>query len=205
VQGLAWCRRQYQRAPDDAARHLLDCDTRYEMYRGVMDAHDLGGALDYLEFGVYRGASLAWWAQNNQHPDTRLYGFDTFTGLPEPWGALKEGTYTAHGKLPEIGDARVSFIVGLFQNTLSGFLNTYRPRRKVIHIDADLYTSTMYVLTRLAPYLCAGDVLIFDEFLAWKYPDHEFRALLDFAASYQVKHVLVGGADHFAHVAVKLL
>lgn len=48
-------------------------------------------------------------------------------------------------------------------------------------------------------------MIIFDEFLAWKYPDHEFRALRDFASSYQVKVALVGGADHFAHVAVKLL
>ena len=40
-------------------------------------------------------------------------------------------------------------------------------------MDADLYSSTLYVLTMLAPYLKAGDIVMFDEFTV---PRHEYLA-----------------------------
>lgn len=54
------------------------------------------------------------------------------------------------GNIPSIYDNRILLIKGLFQETLDLFLqNYYSENRMVIHLDCDLYASTLYVLTRL--------------------------------------------------------
>src|SRR5262245_57682986 len=35
----------------------------------------------YLEFGVYRGESIRYWASHLKNPRSHLHGFDTFMGL----------------------------------------------------------------------------------------------------------------------------
>ncbi len=42
-------------------------------------------AIDYLEFGVFRGETLRAWSRLNSNPGSRLFGFDSFEGLPEDW------------------------------------------------------------------------------------------------------------------------
>ena len=67
--------------------------------------------------------------------------------------------------------------MGLFQDTVVP-LSPSAPlrRRKIIHMDADLYSSTLYVLALLSPCLEPGDVIIFDEFGSIRMAQHEFRA-----------------------------
>jgi len=66
-------------------RPLCICsyDNRYELYESVVkqEALDTEG-IDYLEFGVYRGESIAWWCKRIATSNARFIGFDTFTGLP---------------------------------------------------------------------------------------------------------------------------
>lgn len=137
---------------------------------------------DYFEFGVDDGESLRWWLQHLTNSSARFYGFDSFEGLPEDWGKFKKGSFTHEGRMPIITDSRAQLIKGWFHETLPGFLQTHQPKhRKIIFFDADLYSSTIFVLTAMAPHLQTGDFLLFDEFFA---PQHEFKALVDFLKSH---------------------
>lgn len=137
----------------------------------------------YLEFGVSKGASLRWWVGHVTDPSTAFVGFDTFEGIPAAWGSQPAGSYTADGAIPDIGDGRVGFEVGRFEETLQGFLDTHQLMHPlVLHLDADLYASTETVLRAVGPLLTTGDVVIFDELLDVGTADHEFLALHDLAA-----------------------
>ena len=139
----------------------------------------------YLEFGVSGGYSFNWWLKANSHPSSRFVGFDTFEGLPEDWGGFKKGAMTTHSEVPDVEDNRAVFVEGLFQDTLPAFLTEIdKDKKKVIMMDADMYSSTLYVLTFLAPFLRRGDIVLFDQF---NVPMHEFLAYTNFTQSYYIK------------------
>lgn len=177
---------------------------RVAMHRYVRD--QLEEPLDYLEFGVFEGKSLRLWTELCRSPESRLFGFDTFTGLPEKWelGArsLEEGFF-ALDEMPRFDDPRVTLVKGLFQDTLPEFLKTYERRaRMVIHCDADLYSSTLYLLTRIAEHLRPGDIIIFDEF---SQPLHEFRAVEDWTAAYRIDYRgLASSGEYHRQVAIQI-
>ena len=159
--------------------------------------------ISYLEFGVAAGKSMKWWTQNLQDPSARFYGFDTFSGLPEDWGHFEKGAMSNEGVLPDIRDERCTFYKGLFQDTLPGFLNSQSVEDsiKVIHLDADLYSATLYVLTTLHPILKKGDILIFDEF---NVPLHEFKAFDDYISAYYVEYEVLAATNNYYQVAIRL-
>ena len=68
-------------------------------------------------------------------------------------------------------------------------------------MDADLYSSTLFVLSNLIPYLRKDDILIFDEFGV---PTHEFRAFTDVVSSYSLKFEVLGAINNYLQVAIKL-
>lgn len=174
----------------------------YTLFGWINQHHLHETTIDYFEFGVFEGNSIKWWIENRSHPGDRFYGFDTFTGLPEDFGSIKKGGYSANNHLPDIKDERCMFVKGLFQDTLFKFLGTYSStNKKVIHIDCDLYSSTLFVLTTLAPYLNKGDILIFDEFIT---PTQEFKAFDDLCSSYYLEFELIGGQNNFHQTAVML-
>jgi O-methyltransferase len=154
------------------------------------------GRIDYLEFGVAHGSSLRRWLELSRHPDSRFIGFDSFEGLPEDWdtgaGVKTAGTFGRAGQPPPIDDPRVQLIKGWFQDTVPNFLETFKPRPPVVvHLDADLYSSTLYVLTLLDRVLRGGAVLIFDEFHV---ADHEFRAFADYTSAYRRNYSVLGAS-----------
>jgi O-methyltransferase len=178
-------------------------DKRYALYDFLYTSNMASGPINYLEFGVAQGHSFKWWAGKNQDAASRFYGFDTFTGLPEDWDQFKAGDMSTGGKVPDIQDSRVEFFKGLFQDTLPGFLTRIdRTKRNVIHMDADLYTSTLYVLTMLDPFLKPGDIILFDEFGV---PTHEFLAWTNYTASYPRKFELVAAANNYFFTAFRVL
>ena len=161
------------------------------------------GAIDYLEFGVHQGHSILHFAKQNNAADSRFFGFDTFTGLPEDWNSdFRQGHFDTGGHTPQTSDPRVKFIVGLFQQTLPEFIAEFRPRNKIIvNIDCDLYSSALYCLTRLDPILPQGAILIFDEFGEVL---HEFRAAIDYISSYRRDFKVICSHDNFYTIAVEL-
>ena len=139
--------------------------------------------IQYLEFGVYKGDSIKEWVDLNQNTKSEFFGFDTFKGLPEDWTyTMKKGEFNLQENIPIIDDSRVKIVKGLFQETLFPFLKTFsRKYKMIIHLDADLFSSTLYALTQLDPYLEGGDILMFDEFSSLT---GEFKAFIDYRATY---------------------
>ena len=176
---------------------------RFKLHEFVIKDEIQNQAIDYLEFGVASGIAIKWWVEYNKNPESRFYGFDVFTGLPENFGVMKKHHYDTEGETPNIKDDRVKFIKGLFQDSLPGFLNNYNSnQRKVIHMDADLYSSTLYVLTKLLPILKKDDIIIFDEFGV---PTHEFKAFTEIVSSYKLKFEIIGAVNNYLQIAIKLI
>ncbi|MDH3378186.1 MAG: class I SAM-dependent methyltransferase [Gammaproteobacteria bacterium] len=163
---------------------LKTCKRRSQYYDEVAKEFSLDTEkVSYLEFGVYKGDSLRYWLTRNTNSESRFHGFDTFTGLPEDWGHIPKGHFSTEGRLPTINDERCHFHVGLFQENLPGFINDNKnifADRLIVNIDADLYSSTLYVLIMLTDYLKSGDILFFDEFFSIVNSASEFRAYLDY-------------------------
>ncbi len=188
---------------------LFEC--RYEMYAWI-NREVLGeAAIDYLEFGVFQGDSIRAWAETNTHADSRFWGFDTFTGLPEDWdrviNPLDENAFDTGGKFPEIPDERVGFEKGLFQETLPGFLGREGFRSPlVIHNDSDLYSATLFVLTRMNEYFAPGTIILFDEFSTIF---DEYRALEDYCAAYVRDYTVLAATrsaeSYYSQVAIQLV
>lgn len=171
------------------------------LFEKLKEAEELNEFI-YLEFGVYRGTTMKWWVENNTNPSSEFYGFDTFEGLPEAWGHYDKGGMSVNNEFPDISDQRVKFVKGLFQDTLLPFTKSNSlSKRLIIHIDADLYSSTLYVLTTLAQYLKKGDIIIFDEF---NVPNHEFKAWQDFVHSYYIQFTPLIATENYYHFALKI-
>jgi len=138
----------------------------------------------WAEFGVERGLSAlviqAWLPE-----DGKLYLFDSFEGLPEPWYADKGIGHRKSPGIPEFADARIEIKIGLFADTLPlddllGF----------VHIDCDIYSSTKTALAGIS--VAPGTIILFDELWgygagensdAWK--EHEYKALMEWDRAYK--------------------
>ena len=188
---------------NDFFAYKFDYNKRFSPYQNITGTQLKDEPIDYLESGVCGGGSFRWWVENNINPLSRFHGFDTFEGLPEDWGPFKAGAMSTGSKAPDIKDERVKFYKGLFQQTLPGFIKNYDSiNRKIIHMDADLYTSTLYALTSLAPLLNKGDIILFDEFLV---PSHEFLAFENFTKSYYINTEFIGAANNYLFTAFKIV
>lgn len=166
----------------------------------------------YLEFGVYQGNSLGWWAKQNRDSDSYFWGFDSFDGLPERFAGFGHG-FLQKEEIPKFDDSRVHLVVGLFQNTLDDTMSAimlvpfYSPHNKhrpcmICHLDADAFSGTLYALMQLDRVLRPGDVLIFDEFA---HIHDEFEAFNDFIRATGRRFKMLAASDVFYHVAFEVV
>jgi O-methyltransferase len=188
---------------NDFYQRTWDYNRRINLYQAICKQEALDTTpIDYLEFGVCGGHSFKWWLQQNTHPQSRFFGFDTFEGLPEKWGAFAKGAMAVQLETLQITDTRASFYKGLFQDTLLPFLSSYKSgARKLIHLDADLFSATIFTLSQLYSILNDGDILLFDEFAV---PQHEFLAFKIFTESFYINYEVIGAANNYLFVAVKI-
>lgn len=197
-----WVNKNKKLPFNDFYNSKVEYNDRFKLHQYVIENEIRNDKFDYLEFGVAEGVAFKWWVNKITNPDCRFYGFDVFTGLPEDFGVMKKHHYDTKGSFPEIKDNRVEFISGLFQDSLPSFLKSYEANnRKVIHMDADLYSSTLFVLTRLYPILKKDDIIIFDEFGV---PTHEFKAFTEIVHAYNLKYSIIGAVNNYLQLAIKI-
>lgn len=164
-------------------------DDRLAVLRHVLNLNPYGTA---LEFGVGAGHSLRVIAATMP-----VIGFDSFQGLPEHWReGFPAGTF-AQDHQPVIQNAQI--VAGLFTETLPNF---HWPNSiGLVHLDADLYSSTKTVLEHVGPHLKSGCYVVFDEWHGYPGADgaHEQLAWREFADATGIGWTVIGhGPEQWA-------
>jgi len=185
-----------------------DYGKRKQLHAFLVDHYSIENKpIVYLEFGVASGSSFRWWLNANKNIKSRFFGFDTFEGLPEDWGMFYSKGDMDSG-VPQIDDERGKLVKGLFQDSLVPFVDENRQLlneskgRKIIHMDADLYSATAFALSQLYPFLAEGDIIMFDEF---NVPMHEFKAFHEFTNNFYIKLQPIGAVNNFYQTAFVVL
>jgi hypothetical protein len=157
-----------------------------------------------LEFGVWEGVSINYFSR--LLPQGEIFGFDSFEGLEEDWYGYNtpKGYFDLKGRLPKVRD-NVTLFKGWFENTLPDFLSEISGRRiDILHLDADTYTPTKFVLHTLRKNLGHGSIIIFDEYFGYpNWRSHEFLAFQEFISENSMRYVYIGYVE--MQVAVKIL
>lgn len=163
---------------------------------------ELKRAGTWVELGVAGGETLTRIAR--ERGDARVWGFDSFQGLPEDWRPEFRRGHFKQKDVPRVDGACIA--VGPFEETLPFF------RAGVIsflHVDCDLYSSTRVGLQKLSHYFMLGTIIVFDEF--WNYPGfehHEAKALYEWCdgkeGAYRWIHVY-GGEDRYPNERAALI
>jgi len=138
-----------------------------------------------LEFGVCTGTTLRT-IRDNLGSRFKVYGFDSFEGLPEDWPGTvcRKGEFAA--EQPDI--AGVEFFQGWFKDTIHDYVKQAEPIA-LLHLDCDLYSSTKDVLWPLNPFILPGTIIVCDE---WIYKltsggygdDQEQKAVSEWASTF---------------------
>ena len=143
--------------------------------------------INIAEFGVWKGAWLAFCGllvkeiqENNM--EYSIYGFDTFEGMPfekinynydtaarsiselERSASKLSNTslYQVESLLEKLGISNFCRLKkGLFDETIDTIKN--KPIT-LVHLDADLYESTIFVLKNIYPSIIPGGIILIDDF-----------------------------------------
>ncbi len=152
------------------------------------------------EFGVFRGNSINYFAEileskGDQNQGILIHGFDSFTGLQEDWSgsnAMLKGHFSLNGRLPKVSK-RVKLHKGYFEQTLPNFLANHPEVFSFIHLDADTYQSTKYVLETVISRISIGTIIIFDEYLGYpSWQTGEFLAWQEIVRTHNIKYSYLG-------------
>ena len=202
-------------ASEESARYVLEhmravpnFDTDYDLHKWVTTTQldtDLLSRGTVLEFGVATGRTLNQFAK--WLPNKPVHGFDGFVGLPEDWTSRMRKGFFARNTLPRIRK-NCQLWVGWFNETLPGFKEQVQLTRPIalLHVDCDLYSSTVTILNELKDNIVPGTVIIFDEYI--NYPGwqlDEFRAWQEHVKAHNIKYEYIGRVSKHQKVAVRVL
>lgn len=167
-----------------------------------------------LEFGVYRGTTITQIA--GFLTDRKIWGFDSFEGLPEDWLMVRnadkikfpKGAFEVE-RLPWVPDS-VTLVKGWFEDTIPQWKQTNSDSIAMLHVDCDLYSSTREVLTQLNSQIVPGTVIVFDDMYLWKNPDNyelwhegEYRALGEWLETFDREFQVVS-RNRYMQCAIKV-
>ena len=149
----------------------------------------------WLEFGVFSGTSINY---ISKFTSLHVYGFDSFEGLPETWRpGYEKSDFDLKGVFPAVNE-NVRLIKGWYDKSLPPFLTKHSEKKvSFLHIDCDLYSSTIFVLRILAEnnQFARDCVIEFDELFNYDGFDGnkgELRAWYDFTHEYNVSFSWIG-------------
>lgn len=184
------CDKDYRNNPKSKAcveKYFGDAvplNTDAALIKFASDSATLDGA--YVEMGVGTGKSINFIAALN--PEKKIYGFDSFEGLPEDWQrkdvSIPKGSFKLRSEFefpPVLHN--VQLVKGMFSDALPRFKEAILKNNPIafIHIDCDLYSSTKNVFDELGNHIVSGTVLLFDEFYNYdEYENDEFKAFQEF-------------------------
>lgn len=157
----------------------------------------------HLEFGVYSGNTINHIAI--QKTENKIYGFDSFEGLPEDWRSeFKEGMFLVDN-LPKV-EQNVELIKGWFCDTLPEFTKEHNEQCAFLHIDCDIYSSTKTVFNALDNQIVSGTIIVFDEYFNYpNWQEHEFKAFQEFIKKKDLKYEYLGYVYTLEQVAVRII
>jgi hypothetical protein len=165
----------------------------------------------WLEFGVATGNSINY---ISKFTNDKVYGFDSFEGLPEKWrDGFDKGSFNMYGNLPQVNH-NVELIKGWFSDTLVNFIQSQNKKISFIHMDADLYSSTKYIFDTLKDYIDNNCVIVFDELVNYDGFDGntgELKAFYEFVTENSVDYRWIGmngvplGMSGYKHENVAVL
>jgi len=146
----------------------------------------------WLEFGVFSGGTINYISKFTKD---KVYGFDSFEGLPEKWrNGFEKGCFNKNGNLPDV-NSNVELIKGWFSETLPDFIKKHNKKVSFIHMDADLYSSTKCIFDNLKDYIDDDCVIVFDELINYDGFDGEtgeLKAFYEFITEHHVKYEWIG-------------
>jgi len=187
--------------------HLLntpDFKSREKFFSFCLDKVKNDGL--HLEFGTYKGDSINIFAK--LCPNVYFIGFDSFEGLPETWGVgSQKGAFSIDGKLPAVR-SNVRLVKGFYDSSLPLFLEGINEDEKVtfLHMDSDIYSSTIFVLNALKDKIVPGTIIVFDDFLNyWGWEEHDFKALTEFINESEFSFEWIAQMRYTGRVAIKIL
>lgn len=197
-------------ASESSARYMISNMRAVPNFDNDYDYHDwllrtqLNGRGMFLEFGVATGRTIN--HISRVHPGDYVHGFDSFEGLPEDWTSRMPKGFFKRDRLPRVRE-NVKLYVGWFDKTLPVWKAKHgNTPLQFLHVDCDLYSSTVTVLETLKENIVSGTVIAFDEYI--NYPGwelDEFRAWQEFVAKYNIKYEYVGRVSRHQKVAVRVL
>jgi hypothetical protein len=182
----------FHAAPQTKNTDDLDQE-RYDHLDAVCNLGSIAG--DILEFGVYQGGTINFIAE--RFPHKKIYGFDSFEGLPEDWKISFNEKFNKHKKgyfavdnLPVVKN-NVSLVKGFFDTSLPKWLEENKLTQiSLLHVDSDLYSSAKIIFDNLNEYIVQGTIIVFDEFYPWgrkryeTWEQHEYKAFCEWIDTY---------------------
>ena len=140
---------------------------------------------NYFEFGVWNGDSLLIYRKVLRHlglstnPQWKMFGFDSFEGLPVPAVEEDRHRFSAEGSFKSRGVAyvesrmresgipsdRVQLHPGFFEESLTNELKEQlgRPPVGFVNLDVDYFSSTIIALDWVEDLLFDGSIVFMDD------------------------------------------